>query len=137
LALHFLEETNLRFARNVLGFDMAVIHVFEQYQWPGNVRQLLREIERLVALTKDDELIRLSQCSQGLRDFYEANDLLQASENSSLSIPTNVALLEKKLIRKALRLCNGNKSKAAKQLGLTRQGLSQKLKRYKLADTHQ
>jgi transcriptional regulator with GAF, ATPase, and Fis domain len=132
LALHFLNQTNSRFARNVAGFDTKVLHVFEQYQWPGNVRQLMREVERLVTLTADHELIRLPQCSTNLQDFYLANGHEDFTPTPSLSIPENVAQLEKKLIKKAMKLAAGNKSQAAKQLGLTRQGLAQKIKRYNL-----
>lgn len=132
LALHFLAQTNARFGRNVAGFDSEVLHLFEHYQWPGNVRQLIREIERLVALTADHEIIRLPQCSLNLQDFHSAAANLSGQDSHSLSIPEQVAHLEKMLIGKALRITSGNKSKAAQQLGLTRQGLAQKIKRYKL-----
>lgn len=132
LALHFLEQTNLRYARNVPGFDSDVLDLFEQYQWPGNVRQLIREVERLVALTPDHETIRLPQCSSNLQDFSQIPASSGCPPLTSLSIPEHVAQLEKKLIEKAMKTTTGNKSQAAKQLGLTRQCLAQKIKRYRL-----
>jgi len=132
LALHFLAQTNARFSRNVAGFDTEVLHLFEQYRWPGNVRQLIREIERLVALTADHEIIRLQQCSLGLQGFHQIAGISTDPTNSSFSIPDHVAQLEKKLISKAMKLTSGNKSQAAKQLGITRQCLAQKLKSYNL-----
>lgn len=132
LALHFLEQTNLRYARNVPGFDSDVLDLFEQYQWPGNVRQLIREVERLVALTPDHEIIRLPQCSSNLQDFSQIPASSGPPPLTSLSIPEHVAQLEKKLIEKAMMTTTGNKSQAAKQLGLTRQCLAQKIKRYRL-----
>ncbi|MDK9707665.1 MAG: sigma 54-interacting transcriptional regulator [Desulforhopalus sp.] len=132
LALHFLEQTNLRYARNVAGFDTDVLDLFEQYQWPGNVRQLIREVERLVALTADNEIIRLSQCSSPLQEFSQIPGSNGGPALTSLSIPEHVTYLEKKLIEKAMKISNGNKSQAAKQLCLTRQCLAQKLKRYRL-----
>lgn len=134
LSLHFLEATNKRFSKNVAGFSNEVLNFFEQYAWPGNVRQLLREVERLVALTPDNEIIQVKNCSPGLLNFrpgsVETNDL---RNYDSLSIPDHVTRLEKDLIRQAMQRVSGNKTQAARLLSLTRQGLAQKLKRYKLA----
>lgn len=57
LAMMFLEEVNHRFKKKVLGFSPEALAQFENYAWPGNVRQMQREVERLVALTPDGEII--------------------------------------------------------------------------------
>jgi len=134
LALHFLNQTNSKFGKNVPGFSNDVLRLFERYSWPGNVRQLMREVERLVALSPEDVPIQLSCCSANLQDFHnkEHDKLYGDDEEGSLSIPERVERLEKELIGKAMKRTAGNKSQAARLLSLTRQGLAQKLKRYRV-----
>lgn len=136
LSLHFLEKTNKQFKKNVSGFSSELLDVFEQYPWPGNVRQLMKEVERLVALTPDHNIINLNKCSKDLQEF--SNAFTHSSQNAaSLAIPEKVASLEKDLIRQALHRTNGNRTQAAKLLKLTRQGLLKKLKRYEMSDLTQ
>lgn len=131
LSLYFLDQTNSRFNKNVSGFSAETLDLFERYSWPGNVRQLLREIERLVALTPDNEVVSVKQCSKSLVDFHNRTRK-DDGDSPSLSIPEQVARLEKDLIAKALMKTGGNKSQAARLLNLTRQGLAQKMKRYSM-----
>ncbi|MBF0424202.1 MAG: sigma-54-dependent Fis family transcriptional regulator [Magnetococcales bacterium] len=67
LAESFLRETCRRFQKRVGGFSPAVIHLFENYGWPGNVRQLRREVERLVTLTPEGGALMPASCSPELR----------------------------------------------------------------------
>lgn len=133
LSLHFLQLTNKSFDKQVVGFSTEVLNLFEQYKWPGNVRQLMKEVERLVALTPDNQTIELKKCSKDLLAFHKKINHNQEPQ-LSLSLPDQVVNLEKDLIIKALRSTNGNKTQAAKLLDLTRQGLAKKIKRYNLAD---
>lgn len=134
LALHFLEQTNKNFKKSVLGFSQELIDVFEKYPWPGNVRQLQKEVERLVALTGNDEVIQANCCSRELVAFHGRN---HRHREKTLSPPgyvmgDQVKTLEINLIKKALKETGGNKSHAALLLQITRQGLLKKLKRYNL-----
>ncbi len=117
-----------KFDKTVKGFSPEVLNLFEMYHWPGNVRQLRREIERLVALSADGALITPAQCSPELLKKNGTND--QIVLNESYSIPEHVELIEKSLIHKALKDSNGIKSQAADMLQITRQSLYQKLKKY-------
>ena len=104
LALSFLENTNLKFKKNVAGFSPNLLALFEEYPWPGNVRQLLKEVERLVALTRDDLFMKVETCSRELRAFADANyvgETVTASDDYSL--PDQVTALEKRLIHKAMK----------------------------------
>lgn len=130
LATTMLDEVCAKFKKNIGGFSPAVLTVFENYNWHGNVRQLRREIERLVALSKDGGLITPAQCSPEILQQKGGKDQFLSSEG--YSIPEHVEELEKKLIQKALEDCNGNKGRAAKLLEITRQSLYRKLKRYDL-----
>jgi transcriptional regulator with GAF, ATPase, and Fis domain len=133
LALSFLKETNEKFKKNVSGFSPKLLALFDEYPWPGNVRQLLKEVERLVALTKDDRLMEMETCSRELRAFADANYVPEkAATDDDLSIPGKVTALEKYLIHKAMKKADGNKTQAAKYLNITRQGLLKKIKRYQL-----
>lgn len=135
LALHFLAMTNEKFGKNVSGFSSDVLKLFERYPWPGNVRQLMREVERLVALSTAERPIQIGSCSATLLDFHEKDNAkrFRGEDAGSLSIPERVEELERELIAKAMQTTSGNKSQAARLLCLTRQGLAQKLKRYKIS----
>ena len=133
MALSFLEEINTKFEKKVAGFSPALMALFEEYPWPGNVRQLLKEVERLVALTRDDALMQVETCSKELRafaaDYYSVE---QEETTNSYSLPAQVMSLEKRLIQKSMQASDNNKTQAAKLLEITRQGLSKKIKRYGL-----
>jgi len=133
LSSHFLKLTNERFGKNIQGFSPEVLEAFEIYGWPGNIRQLQKEIERLVALTNEGQLIQVDQLSRDLHFFYSSKK--KDSDESSdgyLDLPVQTNRLEIILIQKAMRCAQGNKTKAAKLLAITRQGLDKKIKRHKL-----
>ena len=133
LAQSFLKQTNARFSKNVPGFSVDVMELFESYSWPGNVRQLLKEIERLVALTEDGQVILPDSCSRELLAFFQnSKTRRRETDYYDLAIPAQSKRLEVDLIKKALQRTKGNKSRAAKLLNITRQGLLKKIKRYQL-----
>jgi transcriptional regulator with GAF, ATPase, and Fis domain len=134
LALHFLKLTNERFSKNVPGFSPEVLNVLETYGWPGNVRQLQKEVERLVALTSDGQLIKSEQLSRDLQSLYSTQkDDSNETAEGYLALPDQTKRLEIILIKKAMQRTNGNKTKAAKLLAITRQGLDKKIKRHNLS----
>jgi transcriptional regulator with GAF, ATPase, and Fis domain len=133
LALHFLESTNKHFNKQVLGFSSDLLDLFEQYVWPGNVRQLLKEVERLVALTSSGKVISIDKCSRELLAFRQSQRESDEFESAiHYAIDPQVRKLEISLIRKAMKRAAGNKTRAAELLCITRQGLSKKMKRYNL-----
>ncbi len=133
LALAFLEEISRRFNKKVAGFSAELLNMFEDYSWPGNVRQLRGEVERLVALTPEETVIGPEKCSRELLSHTSSFPKRRSDDTfSGLSIPDQVKSLEVKLIQKALAESNGNRVKAAEALGITRQGLHKKMKRYQI-----
>lgn len=133
LAHHFLGVTNERFSKQVSGFSPEVIDLFERFFWPGNVRQLLKEVERLVALTDNGQIAQLDRCSRDLLHFFNSHENRRRDvDSNALAIPARTRRLEVELIKKALARANGNKTRAAALLEITRQGLLKKLKRYHL-----
>ena len=132
LSLHFLKLTNERFGKNIPGFSPHVLSVFETYSWPGNVRQLQKEIERLVALTNDGQIIQPEQLSRELHTLYSSQNTqsTETTDGGYLALPEQINRLEIILIQKAMRSSKGNKTNAAKLLAITRQGLDKKIKRH-------
>lgn len=134
LIMLFLEQVSKRFKKRTRGFTPTLLTLFETYAWPGNVRQLEHEVERLVALTPEGEIITEAHCSPQL---LEARPVLAGSgimPMDTLSLPENRKRLEIDLIHQALLRTDGNKVRAAELLDITRQSLHNKLKLYKMEE---
>jgi len=103
----------------------ALLH----YHWPGNVRELQNELERVVALYPDYHDISPRMLSSRItrRCSDDAFDMRLLHDGP---LPQAVGYLEESLLRKTLDDTNWNKSKSARILGLSRQGLLKKIKRY-------
>jgi transcriptional regulator with PAS, ATPase and Fis domain len=143
MAFSFLEGISNNFQKTILGFSQDVVKAFEIYKWPGNVRQLRREIERMTALTQDNSEIMLTSASTELRDSIAKTGLprfgRRKSDTSGFQnqeviitspLPEQVKQYEKLLITTTLDKSEGNRSKAAEVLGITRQWLHRKIKQY-------
>ncbi len=130
LALFFLNKVSRRFEKEVSGFSSDLLRFFEQYSWPGNVRQLLHEVERLVAFTPEGEEILMKHCSRELLDGKSSCSATFNDDQSPLTLPEKIKELEINCINHALCLTGGKKLPASKLLGITRVGLDNKIKRY-------
>jgi transcriptional regulator with PAS, ATPase and Fis domain len=119
LAHYFLRKYNERY-RQQARLTESALRVLEDYSWPGNVRQLQHMIERLVIVTPqgriDDPAVR------------EAIDLTEPRDTAS----DTLADTEADQIRRVLAATGGNKSRAAKILGIERKTLYRKLERMSL-----
>ena len=127
LTLAFFDEVCRRYNKTLSGFSNDLLTLFERFSWPGNVRQLRREVERLVALTPAGQHLTPDRCSP---EVLASVDAPRVPEVNDLSLPNRVRDLELKLIHDALERTGGNRVRASKLLGITRQGLHKKLKRY-------
>jgi two-component system response regulator HydG len=126
LAQHFLEHFKSRGGRPIKGISSAVAERLMAYEWPGNVRELQNCIERAVALAQFDELA-VDDLPEKVRN-YKPNHALVVSDN-----PTELAPLEeveRRYILRVLDTVGGNKSSAARILGLDRTTLYRRLERY-------
>ena len=94
-----------------------------EYPWPGNVRQMKNEVERAVALATSGSLC-LDDLSADVREFFSAHLRRQPLRHETLYGR------EVDLLRQTLMETGGNKSEAARRLGLSREGLRKKLRRY-------
>lgn len=126
LADFFINHFAIKHSRKVTGGDDGLYKALESYSWPGNVRQLENCIERAVIMKRQGQL--------NADDIHLPKD--EAHESQGLQLDTNVPLqtamnkLEESLIMQTLENCSWNYSKAAEALGVTRQNLHYKLKKY-------
>jgi len=129
LAQHFLETFVAKNRKEIKGFTPKAMDNLIRYDWPGNVRELMNAVERGVVLARTNYL--------DVTDFsFMQNSILQAERNSAdsaaLSVKGDVTLeeIEKAAILSTLQAAGGNKSEAARRLGITRKTLHKKLKAY-------
>ena len=103
------------------------------HDWPGNVRELENEMRRIIVLAQDE--VRLEHLSTATREGRSATGEPHASPASvveSGDIKGAVADLERRSIEASLAQAGGNKSQAAKALGISRFALQRKLEKYGL-----
>jgi DNA-binding NtrC family response regulator len=104
-----------------------------KYPWPGNVREIQSEVERLVLLSGDARQLGLEHLSPGITGGAEGQ-ASRPSGLSSLPLKDAIAELERTMLAKALKDTGGNKSEAARVLGVSRSSLISKVQEYKLED---
>ena len=111
----------------------AMEKIFD-YHWPGNIRQLENEIERLVVLSGSEAKVGPELLSQPIRDAVAGSG--GGSKGMSLKfagkLKDAMEELEKTMIKEGLRRTKWNKSKLAKELGISRAGLIMKVEKYGL-----
>jgi len=127
LAVSFLKSFASKNNKKIKGFTPQAMDQLIKSRWPGNVRELMNAVERAVVLTQAEylELVEMPLSGgQGSQAF------IQAKENSSGEWP--LGEVEKNAVIKTLDQVQGNKSEAARRLGITRRTLHKKLKKYGL-----
>jgi two-component system response regulator HydG len=129
LADYFLRIYVEKNRRAIKGFEPGVLDAFQRYHWPGNVRELENAVERAVIMCPR-EYIRIEDLPLNLRS------LGPAAVASEVGIKAGVSMrdMEKQLIIKTLEETHGNKSKAARILGISRRTLLNKLQEYRIGD---
>jgi len=131
LARFFFDQLCERLGRPPLEIAPEVQQRFLEYDWPGNVRELENEVQRLVALYGDEDVIKPYMLSDRLR--YGANgDLSLVRLDEMRDLNEAIEYLERVLITRSLDRHNWNKSRAATELGVSRQGLIKKIQRLEL-----
>jgi DNA-binding NtrC family response regulator len=129
LANHFLREFSRKFQKDFKDVSAGALQLLNAYAWPGNVRELRNVIERVVLLEEGERLEAEHLPPEVLgRRVIASESALEQSE--SLSLRT-LAQIEADHISEVLQLTAGNKSRAARILGISRQGLIEKLRRLK------
>jgi two-component system response regulator AtoC len=148
LASRFINVFSARHNKQIGGIEREALDALIAYQWPGNIRQLRNEIDRAVALTREGEMIRSEAFSPMLR--LESSEGRNAVESKAVGAPSSKsveslsengagkplrearAAFEAAYISDVLTKNQGNVSRAARELGISRPALQEKLKQYLL-----
>ncbi len=131
---YFLEKCNQKLDRHVRHDDPRIREMFQQYSWPGNVREMENIIERLVLVSKDNQ-ISLEDIPFEIKYALETPALtteISADKPLKALVKDRAEEMEKQLIAKVLDECGQNVTRAAQQLGFSRKGLQLKMIKYGL-----
>lgn len=120
LAGYFLKKYSEKYLKGTMKISPKAMEKLVQYNWPGNIRELQHTIEKAVILS-DTQILHSADFM-----FSEIGDHLSPDSNKTLEE------MEKKMIKNALKVNSGNISIVAQQLGITRQTLYNKMKKYGL-----
>jgi DNA-binding NtrC family response regulator len=127
---HFLRKASRDSDKALRGITVKALRHLAAYGWPGNVRELEHEMRRLVYLCPRGGVIdSLMLPDRILAPPPESGDGGSEREASSLDLLSHSRELERRLIRLALARARGNQSRAAQLLGISRNGLANRLKR--------
>jgi two-component system response regulator HydG len=131
LAQHFLRHYAAVFDKKVVGLSTAAAERLMTYDWPGNVRELGNCVERAVALTNFEEIQ-----VDDLPDKIRASAVRRHPTLSGTELPELLTLeeIERRHVLRVLEACDGNRTDAAKMLGLDRKTLYRKLLRWGVGD---
>lgn len=120
----FLKEFSRTYGKVVNKIEKEVINAFLEYSWPGNIRELKNVVERMVVLA-EGSVVNVECLPENLRR-HTCIPIFSSPDKGSL---TNVAVeAERQLITKTLKQANGNRSEAARLLGIPRSTLYYKLR---------
>ncbi|WET00980.1 sigma-54 dependent transcriptional regulator [Flavobacterium sp. YJ01] len=120
---YFLEKANQQLNKGVIGFSPEVVSIFQNYNWPGNLRELQNCVKRATLLTRGDFI----ESEVLPAEFFQIQKK-DSSADESFALSDN----EKEAIIHALSKAKNNKSEAAKLLKITRKTLYNKLKHYNI-----
>jgi len=149
LVVYFISKYSRKYGKVVQGVSEEVMKIFMDYNWPGNVRELENAIARGVIITSvplimkehlPPELLTRYKSEQREEETtgkdsstLNGNSSTHSEETGKIEpLPTVIARIEKDMIIKALKKCGGNKTKAAKILGISRKSLFNKIRDYKI-----
>ncbi len=130
LVQHFLQSMAKENGKVIEGVTPEVMDIMQAYTWPGNVRELRNIVERMVVLSRNPKI--------GVRDLPASlRDLGRSAGQPGFSSPNglNIENAERQLVVRALKTHNNNRTKAAKELGISRRTLHRKLHEYGLLET--
>jgi len=126
LVEHFTERFNRENGLAIEGLDNGCMDILNEYDWPGNIRELENALERAVVLTRNGfikpEMFKMSLYNTG-----------SCADKDALKPGATIAQVEKELIIQTLAYCNDNRTKAANLLGISIRTLRNKLNEYGMA----
>lgn len=143
LSDHFIRRSNLKYGLNIKGADQRLMAAFDRYFWPGNVREFQHVVESSAILAGEAEYLTLDCLNS-----YNRKMLFSLTETTALqndygpdapqafddTRPLNTILIEteKIVLEAAMKKSNGNVTKAAQALGISRQNLNYRLRKLRI-----
>ncbi len=127
LAAHFLKRYADEYRVELPGFTQDALDALASYAWPGNIRELENEIQRLVIQAESGHWIEITDLSPRLRKIESTITKIAPQKGTLREMMDQV---ERWLITEALREHGGNKTRTAVTLGITREGLHKKLAKF-------
>ncbi len=124
LVEYFIGVISKDLKKEITGIDKDALEYFIKYDWPGNVRELKNVIERMILLTND----------KVLKKEYIPIELIESPGGPDTEEYSSMELekVEKELIVKALALAEGNQTRAAQALSITRDALRYRMKKHNI-----
>jgi DNA-binding NtrC family response regulator len=122
LARHFLRRFADEQGQSIKDFSSDAMRNLLDYDWPGNVRELENTIEHAVVLAKTQTI-----------QVFDLPSSLNPSRNTAEASSGSISKNEARLLQEALEECGWNKKKAAQRLGISRNTLYRKLKKYRIS----
>ena len=130
LALNFLSEFAIENTKAITDFNAEALEAMIRYNWPGNVRELRTAVEHAVVLSKS-EMIQLTDLPHSVQSRGVIQNEVQLN-NPIIEKGVTLEEAEKQLIVRTIKECRGNRTAAAKKVGISRRTLHRKLHRYGL-----
>ncbi|MGC9062041.1 sigma-54-dependent transcriptional regulator [Calditerrivibrio sp.] len=139
LLFYFIKKYSNEAGKNISYISSDVLNMLENYNWPGNVRELQNVIRKIIILAKnnciDEDSIYFIKNSTSDCDLTSDNLIKWIFENfKTNTLNEFISYIEKKLIQEALKIHNGNRSKTAENLGISRVTLNEKINKYGLSN---
>ncbi len=128
LVRHFIAKFNIVFQRTVIGIDKDSREILSRYQWPGNVRELESVIEHAFAFG-NSEMIQKSDLPTYITESVDSKARKLPKGEAGIEVSTLFEAEKEHLVR-ALKIANGNKTRAAELLGISRPRLYKMIQRH-------
>ncbi|SUY46129.1 arginine utilization sigma-54 dependent regulatory protein [Clostridium putrefaciens] len=137
----FVEKLILKYNKilnkNIRGIDEDMLNKLLKYNWPGNIRELKNVIESAINMAEYNSILTQNHFDNRIinKDLKDANNNISyttSKEESSFNLEEHISNIEKKIICKVLYENNSNISKSARKLGISRQTLQYKIKKYNI-----
>lgn len=135
MAHYFITKNNINMNRNIEGIDDNLRRIMEDYEWPGNARELEHFIENIMIKTHEDgKYLKSENIPSSIKHTMDTSGeiILDDKVESGISLEEELEKLEKELITKALNKNKWNVTKTAVNLGVTRQSLIYRMKKLEI-----
>ncbi|MCB1141992.1 MAG: sigma-54-dependent Fis family transcriptional regulator [Leptospiraceae bacterium] len=127
---YFLKYYSTQEKKIINDYERKIIRYFEDYYWPGNIRELKNVVHRMVLFSKSKHKLSVSEIPNEILDYSMQSLPNYKEEKEKISEELSIKNLEKITIEKALKKANYNKEMAARALGISRASIYRKMKEY-------